>query len=367
MTISSRRRLAALLCLAAGSAFAQPTGSEASAYGPREDVMRFAGELAQRHPRLDASWVREQLQRARKVEAVRKLIMPPPVVDGQVTAKNWGAYRARFIERERVAAGTAFWRANAHWLARAEERWGVPAQLVVGVIGVETYYGRMTGTFRVIDALATLSFDFPTGRRDRTPFFRGELEQFLLWCARERCDPAQVQGSFAGAMGLPQFMPGSINRWAVDFDGDGHVNLATSAADAIGSVAHYLAYFGWQPGVPTHFDVRAPDNTADRALLLGPDILPLFSAEEFGQRGATLSAEGRAHEGPLALIELHNGNGAPTHVAGTRNFWTVTRYNWSSYYALAVIELGAAVAQRMDASTRAAALGTEERAARGTR
>jgi membrane-bound lytic murein transglycosylase B len=155
-----------------------------------------------------------------------------------------------------------------------------------------------------------------------------------------------VQGSFAGAMGLPQFMPSSLNTWAVDFDGDGHVNLAGSAADAIGSVARYLNYFGWERGAPTHFDVRAPDNAIDRALLLGPDILPLFSSDEFVERGATLSAEGRAHDGPLALVELHNGDtAASSHVAGTRNFWAVTRYNWSSYYALAVIDLGAEVAK----------------------
>ncbi len=273
----------AALSLVAVTALAQTPNGEAAAYGPRDDVMRFADELAQRHPQLDATWLRAQLQRARKVETVRKLIMPPAQVNGKATAKNWAAYRARFLDSERIAAGAAFWRANQVWLERAEQRWGVPAQVIVGVIGVETYYGRLTGTFRVIDALATLSFDFPTGRRDRTPFFRGELEQFLVWCARERCDPAQVQGSFAGAMGLPQFMPGSINRWAVDFDGDGHVNLAGSAPDAIGSVARYLHYFGWQRGLPTHFDVRAPDNAADRALLLGPDILPLFSAEEFSR------------------------------------------------------------------------------------
>ncbi len=316
---------------------------EPPAYGPRDDVMRFADDVVSRHPALDAAWVRAQLQRARRIDRVQQLIMPPPVG----TAKNWAAYRARFVDRDRTAAGVAFWRAHARWLSQAEQRWGVPAQVIVGVIGVETYYGRHTGGFRVIDALATLSFDFPTGRRDRTPFFRGELEQFLLWCARERCDVTQVQGSFAGAMGLPQFMPGSLNRWAVDFDGDGHVNLATSAADAIGSVAHYLNHFGWQRGMPTHFEVTAPQDAAQRAVLLGPDILPLFSAEEFGERGAALSPEGRAHDGPLALVELQNGDAAPSHVAGTRNFWAVTRYNWSSYYAMAVIDLGAAVARAL--------------------
>lgn len=346
MTFSLLRRAACAAALLAATAALAATARakpEPPAYGARDDLMRFADEVAARHADLDRAWVREQLQRARKVERVQQLIMPPPAG----TAKNWAAYRARFVERDRIAAGVAFWRANAHWLAQAEQRWGVPAQVVVGVIGVETYYGRLTGGFRVIDALATLAFDFPTGRRDRTPFFRGELEQFLLWCARERCDVTQVQGSFAGAMGLPQFMPGSVNRWAVDFDGDGHVNLAASAADAIGSVARYLNYFGWQRGAPTHFDVRAPEDAVNRVLLLGPDILPLFSADEFVERGATLSAEGRAHAGPLALVELQNGDAPPSHVAGTRNFWAVTRYNWSSYYAMAVIDLGAAVAQRL--------------------
>jgi len=338
--LAGARALALTAALCAGAA---ARGQEGPAYGARDDVARFADELAERHPQLDRAWLRTQLADARQLESARRLIMPPPVA----TAKNWAAYRARFIEPRRIAAGAAFWRAHADWLAQAEARWGVPAQVIVGVIGVETFYGRITGNFRVIDALATLSFDFPTGRRDRTPFFRGELEQFLLWCARERCDPAQVKGSFAGAMGLAQFMPGSLNRWAVDFDGNGHINLAESAPDAIGSVAAYLAYFGWQRGEPTHFLVRPPDDATHRAHLLGPDILPLFSAEEFAERGASLAAVGRAHAGPLALVELHNGNQPPSYIAATRNFWAVTRYNWSSYYALAVIELGEAVALAM--------------------
>jgi len=343
--LPTRRIVGAVVLTLACALLATPVRArvELPAYGPRDDVMRFADEVAARHPALDVAWVRTQLQRARRIERIQQLIMPPPAG----TAKNWAAYRARFVDRDRTAAGVAFWRSHARWLAMAEQRWGVPAQVIVGVIGVETYYGRHTGGFRVIDALATLSFDFPTGRRDRTPFFRSELEQFLLWCARERCDTTQVQGSFAGAMGLPQFMPGSLNRWAVDFDGDGHVNLATSAADAIGSVAHYLNHFGWQRGMPTHFEVAPPQDTAQRAVLLGPDILPVFSAQEFADRGALLPVEGREHDGPLALVELHNGDAAPTYVAGTRNFWAVTRYNWSSYYAMAVIDLGAAVAQRV--------------------
>jgi len=153
-----------------------------------------------------------------------------------------------------------------------------------------------------------------------------------------------VKGSFAGAIGLGQFMPGSINRYAVDFDGDGHINMASSAADVIGSVANYLAQHGWQRGLPTHYAVKPPVDTADRAALLAPDILPSFTAAQLAERGAVLDAAGQAHSGPLALVELQNGDAAPSHIAGTTNFYAVTRYNWSAYYALAVIELGQAVA-----------------------
>ena len=145
-------------------------------------------------------------------------------------------------------------------------------------------------------------------------------------------------------MGLPQFMPSNVDRLALDFDGDGHVRLDTSTADAIGSVAHYLAHHGWQQGLATHYAVDPPNDPADRAALLAGDIVPSWTAAQFAARGAQLDATGRAHEGLLALVELDNGGAAPSYVAGTPNFYVVTRYNRSSYYALAVIELGQAVA-----------------------
>ena len=219
----------------------------------------------------------------------------------------------------------------------------MPASIVVGVIGVETFYGRHTGSFRVLDALATLAFDFPPGRRDRSEFFRAELEE-LLHLAATRADAVlQWQGSYAGAFGLPQFMPSSLARYAVDFDEDGRIDLLGSAPDAIGSVAHYLAAFGWEKGLPTHHEVAVPVDTGDRAVLLGPDIVPSFTPRQFLERGAKLSEAAQAHEGLLALVELQNGEAAPSYVAGTRNFWVITRYNWSSYYAMAVIDLAAAV------------------------
>lgn len=310
-------------------------------YGRREDVMRISAELAQQHG-LEAAWVQRQLEGARYLPTVARLVMPPPAG----TAKNWAAYRARFVEPQRIEAGRRFWDEHQRWLALAEARWGVPAPLIVGIIGVETYYGRHMGGFRVLDALSTLAFDFPTGRSDRSAFFRDELGQLLAWSAREGIDPAGVRGSYAGAIGLPQFMPGSINRHAVDFDGDGRIDLVGSPADAIGSVAHYLVNHGWQPGMPTHFTVAPPADPAARAALLAPDIVPTFTAAQFAEHGAALERAGQAHPGPLALVEVHNGaDAAPSYIAGTQNFYAVTRYNWSSYYARAVIELGEAVAQ----------------------
>ncbi|MEO8151510.1 MAG: lytic murein transglycosylase B [Rhizobacter sp.] len=348
--IAFLRALAAVLllgCLLIGAADAKPRKARAQdndapdlvAYGQREDVMRFGAELAERKG-LDSTWVQGLLAQARFVPNVAKLIMPPPTG----TAKNWAAYRARFVEPRRIRAGLDFWRDNEKWLQRAEEMYGVPAEIIVGVIGVETIYGQQMGGFRVIDALATLSFDFPTGRKDRTPFFRDELEQLFVLCHSEDIDPLSLKGSYAGAMGMGQFMPSSWNKYAVDFDGDGRIDLHASPADVIGSVANYFAEFGWQRSVPTRFDVGAPVEAIDRAALLEPDILPTFTAQQFAQRGAGLPAAGREYTGSLALIELQNGDAAPSYVAGTANFYAITRYNWSSYYAMAVIDLGEAIA-----------------------
>jgi len=335
-----RAALTLLLSMPLWAQAARPTPGSAATptYARHPAAQAFATEVAERNG-LPAAWIDAQLAQAQRLDGVRKLIMPPPAG----TAKNWAAYRARFIEPQRIAAGLAFWRDHEAWLQEAQDRWGVPADIVVAIIGVETFYGRVTGNFRIIDALATLAFDFPPGRKDRSSFFRGELEEFFVLCAREGNDPLSAKGSYAGAMGLPQFLPSSINRFAVDMDGDGHINLQRNAADAIGSVAHYFASFGWQRDLPTHFEVAVPVDSADRAVLLGPDIVPTFSAKQFAERGAVLSSAGRAHDGPLALVELQNGDAAPSYVAGTQNFYVVTRYNWSSYYAMAVIELAAAL------------------------
>ena len=310
-------------------------------------VLAWAQEAAPRL-QLDPAWLQKTMAQAQRLPVVEKLVLPP----ASPVAKDWAAYRARFIEPIRIQAGARFWRKHQATLERAEKEYGVPAAIVVGIIGVETLYGQNMGNFRLVDALGTLAFHFPDAHPravERQAFFRSDLEQFLLLSSRSGADPLSVRGSYAGAMGLPQFMPSSWAKYAVDFDGDGRIDLFGSTADAIGSVAHYFKAFQWRTGMPTHYPVSLNAQT-DMDSLMAPDILPTFSVASFTTKGAGLSGEALTHPGPLALIELRNGPNAPSYVAGTENFYAITRYNWSSYYAMAVIELAEAVAREVQTS-----------------
>jgi membrane-bound lytic murein transglycosylase B len=310
-------------------------------YAGNEQVMQWADELAQRRG-LDPQWVRRTLAQARFLPVVAKLMQPAPTG----TAKNWRVYRSRFIDPVRIAAGVRFWQDNREALERARQQYGVPPEIIVGIVGVETIYGQQMGSFRVLDSLATLAFDFPPAHpraAERMAYFRGELEQFLVMQAQPGADPLQPLGSYAGAMGMAQFMPSSLRRWAVDFDGDGRIDLRNSAADVIGSVANYFNSYGWKPGMPAYYPVSFDPARLDKDALLAPDILPTFSVASFTAKGAVLEGAALLHPGPLALVELQNGDDPPQYVAGTDNFYVITRYNWSSYYAMAVLELGQTV------------------------
>lgn len=309
------------------------------------EVAIWAQETARRL-QLEPDWVEKTIQQAQRLPLVEKLVLPP----ASPVAKDWNAYRSRFIEPVRIQAGRQFWLKHRSTLERAEREYGVPASIIVSIIGVETLYGQNTGNFRVLDALGTLAFHFPTAHpraAERQAFFRSELEQFLLLTSRSGADPLAIRGSYAGALGLPQFMPSSWAKFAVDFDGDGRIDLFGSPADAIGSVAHYFKAFQWHPGMPTHYPVTLTPGQTDMDSLLAPDILPTFSVANFLSKGAALEGAALVHPGPLALIELRNGPNAPSYVAGTENFYAITRYNWSSYYAMAVIELAQALAREM--------------------
>jgi membrane-bound lytic murein transglycosylase B len=320
-------------------------------YAERPEAIEFAQQVAQRR-QLPIDWVRQAMAQARQSPTVVTLMQPA----SSPFVKNWRVYRSRFLDEIRINAGIRFWRSHEAHLRRAESTYGVPAEIVVAILGVETLYGRQMGQFRVIDALATLAFDFPARHpraAERSDFFRKELEHFLAAQHRSQSDPSVPLGSYAGATGMPQFMPSSIAHFAVDFDGDGRIDLRNSIADVVGSVAHYLKAFDWKPGMPTHYPVQfKPD--ANLPDLLAPDILPTFSAQAFQEKGAMLEGAATSHNGPLALIELLNGTDAPSYVAGTENFYVITRYNWSSYYAMAVIELGQEIAHRRRSSAVAA-------------
>ena len=312
-------------------------------YAGRDDAMALADDIASRR-QLNPAWVRRMVGQSQYLAVVSRLMQPAPTS----TPKNWRVYRSRFIDPIRIEAGTRFWNTYSDALQRAEKTYGVPPDIIVGIVGVETIYGQQVGTFRVMDALSTLAFDFPASHpraSERAAFFKAELEQLLSLAHRNGIDPMALRGSYAGAMGWPQFMPSSWARFAVDFDGDGKVDLFNSPIDVIGSVANYFKAYNWQTGMPTHFAVGFDEAKLDKEALLAPDILPTFSPASFSAKGAVLDDKAMAHNGPLALVELQNGDEAPSYVAGTDNFYAITRYNWSSYYAMAVIELGQEVAR----------------------
>ncbi|MES2299285.1 MAG: lytic murein transglycosylase B [Pseudomonadota bacterium] len=282
-----------------------------------------------------------QIKKLRLVDAAIELVKPAP--PGK--PKNWHAYSALFIEPVRIDAGLKFWNTHAQALARAEAEYGVPAEIIVGILGVETVYGRNTGRFRVMDALATLAFAYPEtpNQAERMAFFRAELESTLLLARKYQLDPYSLQGSFAGAVGLPQFMPSSILQYGVDFDGDGQVDLRASPVDAIGSVANYLVQHGWrreQAG-----PIVYPATVSPGRAWAGMIGKPLAANED----QASLLAAGVTTEAALppglrfGLIDLQNGAQATEFWLATDNFFAITQYNRSYFYAMSVVELGRAV------------------------
>jgi membrane-bound lytic murein transglycosylase B len=303
-------------------------------------VADFEEEMVSKHG-FERDALKALLAQVNYIDSAVQLVKPAP--PGK--PKNWQAYRDRFIEPVRVDAGVAFWNENAAALVRAEAQYGVPAEIIVGIIGVETVYGRNTGRFRVMDVLTTLAFAYPEtpNREARMTFFRGELENTLLLARKENFDPLSLVGSFAGAVGLPQFMPGSILEFGVDFDGDGKIDLRNSAVDAIGSVANFLVQHGWQAGQsgPVAYPADVSPSRAWEGFL-GQGLAAKFSADELAAGGAVSAAPlpaGRL----FGLIDLQNGAEATEYWFATDNFFAITHYNRSYFYAMSVVELGRAV------------------------
>lgn len=306
----------------------------AETYGSRPEARVLVRDLARRG--LDPAFVNAAMRQAHRLEAVRIAIVQPPE-----QVNDWHTYRSRFVDEEHVRAGVRFWVENEASLARAARRYGVPEPVIVGILGVETTYGQNTGNYRVLDALATLAFDYPSGVKDRSGYFRAQLAEFFLWCARIRCEPLAVKGSAAGAIGIPQFVPENIGRFGVDFDGNGRIDLQ-NPVDAIGSVAHFLAGHGWVRGLAPCFAVDVED--ARLVPLLRPDVFPRFSRRRVEAAGVK-PLEPLPRRERFALVELNNGAGPSAYFLGSRNFYVLTRYNRSAYYGKAVLDLGRAVAR----------------------
>ena len=301
--------------------------ASAQDYTERPEVRAFIDEMVARHGFLEGE-LRGVFAKVQRVEPALQSVLP----EKQPT---WAEFRERFLNDKRIAAGLEFWRANRASLERAEREYGVAPQFVVAIIGVETYYGRHPGRYRVVDALTTLAFDYPA----RAPFFRSELEQYLLFVRASGVDVFSVKGSYAGAIGIPQFMPGSARRYAVDFDGDGKIDLLGNAADAIGSVANFLNRHGWRPGEEAQLRVTASGD-AWRAYADG-SVLPKHPVAELAKAGLQTELPPSGASARAAVVDLDGDVRL-----GLQNFYVITRYNRSALYAGAVADLAQALAQR---------------------
>lgn len=318
------RCVAGGLALWAALATAAPVPAAALEVNDYADLGRFIADVSTRHG----------FTIAQLVDWFSQVEIKPSIVEAMERPKEslpWHEYEKLFLTDDRIKGGAEFWKKNRDALTRAYKEYGVDPEIVVAIIGVETRYGRQTGGFRVLDALTTLSFNYPK----RAEFFRGQLEEYLLLTRELRIDPLKLKGSYAGAMGMPQFIPSSYRNYAVDFDGDGRPDILGSTADAIGSVAHYLKSFGWQRNEPVIDEVRIEDS--HYAWLESNSIEPLVTVKELRRYG--VAPVGNIDLKRLAtLITLETEDG-PSHRLGYNNFYVITRYNRSTRYAMAVYEL----------------------------
>jgi len=302
-------------------------------------VREFENEMVDKYG-FERAALEKLVEQTRFIDSAVQLVKPAP--PGK--PKNWNAYSGRFIEPIRIGAGVRFWNENAETLARAEADYGVPAEIIVGIIGVETIYGRDTGRFRVVDVLATLAFAYPEApnRSDRMQFFRDELAKTLILARQEHIDPFSLLGSFAGAVGMPQFMPSNILKYGVDYDGDGIVDLRASPKDAIGSVANFLVQHGWDRSNrgPAVFQADVAPSLAWQPLIGGLEAR--YSPAEL--QGAGVAPRSTLPEERLyGLIDLQNGADPTEYWVANANFFAITKYNRSYFYAMSVVELGRAV------------------------
>lgn len=333
MTVTTSPRGRRTLTLALGGLLAWlAVGADAADFDPgRAEVRGLVDEVAQRG--VERGWLERALGRAEYRQEV---------LDAMSGAAEyhlvWHEYRDIFLGEARVDQGVAFIEAHAEAFARAEAEYGVPAEIIAAILGVETRYGEVTGEHRVLDSLATLAFHHPR----RGEFFRGELEAFLEIAYRQDVDPASLEGSYAGAMGYPQFIPTSYRAYAVDFDGDGRRDLWHDPVDAIGSIANYFAEHRWRPGGPVYHEAEGPA-TRPEAVTFNAARPPSATVGELAAAGIESEA-GLAADTEVMPLALTMADGSTRYRLGRDNFYVITRYNHSYLYAMAVTELAEAIA-----------------------
>jgi membrane-bound lytic murein transglycosylase B len=325
--------LAAMLPTPSLAAKVHHVQHSAPAFSADPEVRAFIVEMHERHG-FDIAHLNRQFSTIRTNATVLRAIRPAAVPEQQ---RSWQRYRERFVNDRRINNGVQFWKENEAELVRAEAIYGVPGEIIVAIIGVETEYGRNTGKFSVLEALSTLAFDYPP----RAPFFRSELEQFLLLARENGISPLEIKGSYAGAIGIPQFMPSSQRRYAVDFDGDDRIDLRRSPTDAIGSVARFLNLHGWQAKAP----ITLPATLGETPYtLIAAGIKPHMPWLEMQKMGVSTVRESAPFaELPAALIDLVTPDLPTEYWIGFDNFYVITRYNRSSFYAMSVFQLAEAV------------------------
>lgn len=323
-------RFPALLALLLSLLPAAPCS--AAYFTEREDVQAFIDDVSARQG-IPAAELRSALDGASPIPRVIELVKPP----SNPGVRSWQRYRSRFIDKARVNGGLAFWREHQQAIADASKRSGVPEELIVSFIGVETVYGRNTGNFSTLSALATLAFDYPP----RAELFRRELEELFL-LAREQGHPVEsYKGSYAGALGYPQFLPSSIRRYAIDGDRDGDIDLRNSPTDAIYSIANFLVEHGWIPGGRIVLPARIQDE-AQAARLVAAGILPTLDAAALSEAGVVSELAPGSSE-HITFVDLVTPGATTEYWLGFRNFYVITRYNRSSFYAMVVNDLAQAL------------------------
>lgn len=292
-------------------------------YSQRDDVQQFIDDMVEKHG-FSRDDLIAKFASAKKLEGVLEAIAKPAE-----RVLTWKDYRPIFITEKRINRGNQFLDENRETLRRAEKEFGVPAEIITAIIGVETYYGRLTGKTQVFDSLVTLGFDYPP----RARFFRSELEQFLLLTREEDVDINVIRGSYAGAMGMPQFISSSYRHYAIDFDGDGKRDLWNNTADAIGSVANYFKVHGWEPGDQVVIRARLNGSIEETRNKLKPHTRITDLVEKGVKPEARLDPDLKA-----TVITLKGDNGNE-YWLGLDNFYVITRYNHSALYAMAVYQL----------------------------